>query len=145
MDECFRKEAVIDILDAAHDCIHLKLSPMNKKRERMVDLKSDWGRIALPAMNLSKEQRIKGIPLSDEQLEKSWTMMTADYTYEDDVEARRKMGINSPNGAQEEEDDDHGWNNADFSIGKEIDVQDVYLSPERKEIQSKWRKAKVST
>lgn len=26
----------MDILDSSHDCVHLKLSPMNKKRDRFV-------------------------------------------------------------------------------------------------------------
>lgn len=36
-------------------------------------------------------------------------------------------------------------NGTGCSIGKEVDVQDVFLSKERKEIQSKWRKAKVQS
>jgi hypothetical protein len=134
------KEAVVDFVDTSHDSVYLKLSPKNKVRERVVDLNTEWGRLALPAMNLSKEQRIKGVPLSDEQLQKAYALLSADYSYEEE-----KSKFSNANIEYDDEDSlsksgffDHG-----FSIGKEVDVQDVFLAKGRKEIKSKWRKAKI--
>lgn len=133
------KEAVVDFVDTAHDCVHLKLSPKNKIRERTVDLNRDWNRLALPALNLSKEQRILGQPLSDEQWQKSYALLTAETGYEEERNSRLSVS-----NIEEEEESNGGFDDHDlFSVGKEVDVQDVFLAKGRKEIKTKWRKAKI--